>query len=159
MEMPETLVPFQNQRYQCRMCGECCHKRRVPLTAHDIERLQGYRDPQEFIVIFGEKRFVVEKRVWDDGCVFLYDGKCTIQKDKPLICRLFPVALSQTPLSEGSIAFELADRSRVYLYIDVSCPGVGEGPQLETQPLLDLCLAVRNEMLVTDLSEVLKVIR
>lgn len=159
MAMSERLIPFRNQRYQCKMCGECCHRRRVPLTARDIERLQGFRDPQEFIVIYGEKRFVMEKRMWDDGCVFLHDGKCTIQEDKPLICRLFPVAMSQTPLCEESIAFELADRSRVYLYIDVSCPGVGEGLPLQTQPLLDLCLSIRNEMLVTDLSEVLKAIR
>ncbi len=71
--------------FHCRMCGNCCRFKIVPLTESDIERLEaaGHRD---FYLERGELRM---KRA-NGKCVFLADDRCTVHKVRPNVCRDFP---------------------------------------------------------------------
>jgi Fe-S-cluster containining protein len=150
--MKEVLVPFEDHRFECVMCGECCCSRSVPLTFEDIKRISRHEDPKDFMVVFGEKRLVLDRREWDSGCVFLRDGKCTIQKDKPVVCRLYPVCVSDYPLTEvEGRKIELEDGSSAFVYVDVSCKGVGRGEICDIEDIRRKALLIRNEVFATDL--------
>jgi Fe-S-cluster containining protein len=149
--MKERLVPFKNQRFRCLQCGECCRSRNVPLTMEDIKRISKYKDPQEFVIIFDERKLALDRREWDLGCVFLKDELCAVQKEKPLICRLYPVCISNKPLAKGEKSFKLGDNMDTYIYVDMSCKGVGQGEPLDLEDIKEKGLLLRNEMLATDL--------
>lgn len=149
--MKEKLVPFNNQRFQCLQCGECCRSRNVPLTMEDIKRLSKYADPQEFITIFSERRLVLSRRTWDYGCIFLRDTDCTVQEEKPLVCALFPVCVSDKRLMDEGEPVQLRDGSDAYVYVDVSCKGVGRGEVLDVEKIKEKGLVLRNQGFATDL--------
>jgi Fe-S-cluster containining protein len=149
--MKERLVPFDNQRFRCLQCGECCRSRNVPLTMGDIKRISEHRDPQEFVIVFDERKLVLDRREWDLGCIFLKDGLCTVQGEKPLVCRLYPVCISNKPLVEGGKPFRLGDTIDAYIYVDMSCKGVGQGEPFDLEDIKEKGLLLRNEMLATDL--------
>lgn len=149
--MKEKLVPFENQKFRCLQCGECCRSRNVPLTMEDIKRIAVYKDPKDFVVIFDERKLVLDRREWDSGCVFLYDTDCTIQEKKPVICALYPVCISDKPLIEGGEPVQLKDGVDMYVYVDSSCKGVGHGDVLDLEEIKEKSLLVRNQMHATDL--------
>ncbi|MBU7014980.1 MAG: YkgJ family cysteine cluster protein [Theionarchaea archaeon] len=150
--MKEVLSPFEDHRFECVMCGECCCSRSIPLTCEDIKRISRYRDPKDFVVIFGERKLVLDRREWDSGCVFLRDGMCTIQEDKPLVCRLYPICVSDYPLTkEEGKNIELDDGSSAFVYVDVSCKGVGRGKLVDLEEIRRDALVLRNEVFATDL--------
>jgi Fe-S-cluster containining protein len=150
--MKEVLIPFEDHRFECAMCGECCRSRSVPLTLEDIKRISRYKDPKDFVVVFGEKRLVLDRREWDSGCVFLRDGRCTIQEDKPVVCHLYPVCVSDYPLmEEEGKSIELEDGSNAFVYVDTSCKGVGKGEVCDLEDIRKEALVLRNEVFATDL--------
>lgn len=144
-------MPFENQRFQCLQCGECCRSRNVPVTMEDIKRLSKVKDPKEFLVIFDERKLVLDRREWDAGCVFLDDQCCSVQKEKPVICRLYPVCVSDKRLIEGGEPVRLKDGTDMYVYVDSSCKGIGEGEQLDLEEIREEALIVRMQMVATDL--------
>lgn len=148
--MKEKLVPFNYQRYECLQCGECCKSRFVPMTMEDIKRLSQVKEPKEFIVVFNERRLVLERREWDYGCVFLYDRWCTVQEKKPLVCQLYPVCISDKKLMESE-PVKLEDGEDVYVYVDCSCKGIGRGEPLDLEEILKKALILRVEAFATDL--------
>ncbi len=89
--------------FACMMCGNCCRKRKDPigLTGYDLYNIA--KSLRVNIEDLFEKCVRVEvepsfpiPRVYlnerDDGsCRLLRKGKCTIQKDKPVVCRNFPL--------------------------------------------------------------------
>ncbi|MBN1786039.1 MAG: YkgJ family cysteine cluster protein [Candidatus Methanofastidiosa archaeon] len=151
--MKENLIPYRGQRYTCRMCGECCHCRTVPLSRDDMQRigrLQEDADFTEYNLVL--RTPVISRREWDLGCIFLDDRRCRIHQYKPLICRLFPYAMLFKPLDdEDEVAkHTLPDGTGIYLYIDSSCPGV-DHEQIEDMPgwLLPLAQRIRIELALT----------
>lgn len=117
----------------------------------DIKRISLYKDPSEVVVIFDERKLVLDRREWDAGCIFLEDKCCTIQEKKPLICQLYPVCLSDKPLMEEGEPVRLRNDMEAYLYVDASCKGVGKGELLDVEEILEKSVQLRNEMLATDL--------
>ena len=85
------------------------------------------------------------------GCIFLYDTCCTIQEKKPLICQLYPVCISDTSLMDQSEPFQLKDGTDVYIYVDNSCRGVGQGDILDLEEILEKAFIIRTQMFATDL--------
>ncbi|HET6455790.1 MAG TPA: YkgJ family cysteine cluster protein [Armatimonadota bacterium] len=90
-------------------CGLCCSYK-VALLPGDAERIErlGYQ----------QGRFACDGALQkDDGfCVFLEeDRRCSIYDERPGLCRSFPFFLED----DGSID------------IDLSCPGVDRGPEIE----------------------------
>ena len=151
LTMKEKLVPFEHQRFECLQCGECCRSRNVPVTMEDIKRLSKFRDPKEFLIIFDERKLVLERREWDSGCVFLDDTRCTVQEIKPLVCQLYPVCVSDKPLLEEGEPVRLKDGADMYVYVDCSCKGVGRGDQVDLEGVREKVFLLRTEMFATDL--------
>jgi hypothetical protein len=156
--MNEELVPLTDQRFACQGCGECCKNRWVPLTLRDILKIASVTSPEESLLIWNENRIVLERRTWDNGCVFLDNGRCTIHEIKPLICRLYPVAFSEFPILEENISYRCKNGKKVYLYLDKSCKGVGKGEKFDIEKILDLCETILRARKATTLDKVMELV-
>ncbi len=95
-----TTVKFENAKFECKRCGNCCRRREdIPLTLDDIFRISDFLnlDPDEF---FNEYCVEVAADSGDValpflhreyyGCRFLEDGLCTINFVKPHVCKIMP---------------------------------------------------------------------
>ena len=93
---PVTLNLGRQDRFSfaCQACGRCCHHQRIALSPYEIVRLarglamttgqliEQYTDEGGTILRFVEGQ-----------CVFLDPaGKCSVYRDRPLACRLYPLA-------------------------------------------------------------------
>lgn len=156
--MKEKLVPLKDHRFECQMCGECCRNRWVPLTLGDVLRLGEIRPIEEFLLIWNGKKLVIDRRKWDNGCIFLEDNRCEIHGIKPLICRLYPIALSEFPILEENIPYYLKNGKKVYLYIDENCKGVGKGKKIDIEKLLKLCETVLQEIKETSMEKLMDIV-
>ncbi|MHC1605229.1 MAG: YkgJ family cysteine cluster protein [Candidatus Methanofastidiosia archaeon] len=150
--MKEKLVPYTGQKYECRMCGECCHCRSVPLTKGDMERISRLSKKNDFTEYYvNMNKFVLSRREWDAGCIFLDDKKCTIHRYKPLVCRLFPFAIvPQTAEKNKKEMYKMPDGTKTCIYVDTSCPGVSK-KETKDMPkwLIPLIQRTRIEMALT----------
>lgn len=97
LSMDDTFI------FGCKMCGSCCRHRDEPiiLTGYDVyniakglgiepadvvkEYTELYPGPDSYLPI------VVLKERLDASCKLLRSGKCTVQENKPLVCRLYPL--------------------------------------------------------------------
>lgn len=156
--MKEKLVPLKDQRFKCQLCGECCRNRWVPLTLGDIFRIKNVKPIDDFLLIWNEKKLVIERREWDNGCIFLKDNLCEINKIKPLICVLYPVALSEVPVLKNNIPYYLKNGKKIYLYIDKSCKGIGKGKKFDIEKILNLCETLLQESKETSLEKLTETI-
>lgn len=97
------IGPDDTFEFGCKQCGNCCRTRADPimLTGYDlfniakatnltlIEAMVKYTecisgaDSRLPVVILTERL--------DGSCKLLRKGKCMIQQDKPLVCRLYPL--------------------------------------------------------------------
>ena len=154
--MKERLVPLKDQRFECQICGECCKSRWVPLTLRDILKIGTISRAEDHLLIWNEKRIVLERREWDNGCAFLDDVRCRIHKIKPLICRLYPIALSEFPILKENIPYHLDSGKKVYLYLDEGCKGVGKGKKLDMEKILSLCEKILRAREATSLEKVIE---
>lgn len=89
--------------FGCKMCGDCCRKRSeaIILTGYDVYNIAKATNltPLEVLTKYTECQrgtdshlpIVYLKERFDGSCSLLRKGKCTIQKDKPVVCRLYPL--------------------------------------------------------------------
>ena len=77
-----------------RDCHDCCLETEMPLSRRDIERLQGQgHDPAAFTLV--EEGFTFLTNV-EGRCYFLGPGgRCSVYKDRPEGCRLYPLVLTE----------------------------------------------------------------
>ncbi len=156
--MKEKLVPLKDQRFQCQVCGECCKNRWVPLTLRDILQINEKTPAEDVLLIWNNKKLVIDRREWDNGCVFLHDTKCKIHKIKPLLCRLYPIAFSEIPILEKNVPYYLKNGKEVYLYVDESCKGIGKGKKFNHKKILDLCEKILRAREATTFEKVVELI-
>ena len=99
-------------RFECLPgCGLCCSYK-VALLQGDVEIIEALGYKREFFVRDGALR------KGDAFCVFLDEHKrCSVYDGRPGLCRSFPFHLED----DGSID------------VDLSCPGVGRGPEIEPE--------------------------
>ena len=102
---------FRSSRfnYLCCRCSRCCHHKRIQLNPYEVARLARNLGctTGEFIRRYVEVD-VSHLRVNDQGaCIFLTPGGCSVHKDRPLVCRLYP--LGRHINSEGREYFILDD--------------------------------------------------
>ncbi len=71
------------------------------------------------------------------SCPFLifkpYQSVCTIQADKPRVCKLYPFVIRTSPLEpheDDSALYQYEDRT-FYVYLQDRCRGIGKGPELD----------------------------
>jgi Fe-S-cluster containining protein len=122
-------VPWRHvNSWRCIGCGECC-RLHVQLTTVEwlyIAKNYGY----EFV---GQSidGFYIRKNL-DGYCPFLlqYRGAsiCTLQKTKPLACRLWPFRISDYPRygCENTARFTYNNKS-YYVYLVPQCSGITYG--------------------------------
>lgn len=103
------VTPSTKIRFKCTGCAECCRhvKESVPVNSQDAFYLAKHlRDIgldiyciDQFLVQFAVPALLDEcgyfvyflKSVGeDDSCIFLNGNRCSVQKAKPSVCRLYP---------------------------------------------------------------------
>ena len=72
----------------CRSCGLCC--KRPFILPEENGRIAGnLSQPDKLHLKEVGGHFILDK----DPCVFLRNGECSIENEKPLCCRVFPLVL------------------------------------------------------------------
>ena len=90
--------------YECRICCRCCHGKGIQVNPYETMRLA------ECLGIstsdFREKYLInqfLRHKDNSDACVFLYLTGCMVHRDRPLVCRLYP--LGRARLENGEEIF------------------------------------------------------
>jgi len=92
--------------YVCRRCSLCCRHKRIQLNPYEVARLaratgQSTGDFRAAWTVDGQGTALAQK---DDGtCVFLGPHGCEVHPDRPLVCRLYPLA--RHVLTDGKESF------------------------------------------------------
>jgi hypothetical protein len=81
--------------YACHRCMRCCHHKRIQINPYEVARPA--RALGQSTTAFratwtedGEGVFL--RRIESGACVFLGADWCTMHRDRPLACRLYPLA-------------------------------------------------------------------
>ena len=103
-------------KFECAMCGNCCRNRKDPIlvTGLDIfriaqalgtttekviaEKLEGYLGDTSHLPVF-----VLKERL-DGSCSLLRQGRCTVHKNKPIVCAMHPLGRMYN-VQEGSFHY------------------------------------------------------
>lgn len=112
--------------WACVACGKCCLGYRVPLKADEyarVTRFYGYN-----VVEFGIGKAYLKLGV-GNRCVFQRPSVgrsiCSLQKMKPLACKLFPFRIMSKPLYKRGDTSEYNFYGRnFYVYMDPECDGI-----------------------------------
>lgn len=103
-EISKRIIVNEDTKWECQKCRECC------------------KTNKEII----QKIFNVKSS--KDECPFLKDNNCQLEKNKPLICRLYPFF----PGIKGKlISFAIG-----YLTIFIGCQGLGKGKKVSENKVL-----------------------
>jgi hypothetical protein len=92
--------------YVCNACNRCCHGKAIrvgPYEALRLSRRLGISTTEFFARYTEAGGTVLQTRPDDRGCVFLGPRGCTVHPDRPLPCRLYPLARWISP--EGDESF------------------------------------------------------
>ncbi len=97
-------------------CLQCCREKKIQVNPYEIARLAGNLgiSTTEFIA-----RYTLEQGAYlkfdDNGiCVFLDHKGCGVHKDRPLVCRLYPI---------GRQVNEMGDEWFLELQPEAACNG------------------------------------
>ena len=91
--------------YRCHGCHRCCYDKRIQVNPYELARLAGNlgTTTTDVIARFTTDGGVALARRPDSSCVFLGATGCTVHKDRPLACRLYP--LGRMVEADGSEKF------------------------------------------------------
>ena len=120
------LVPWRFIRtWTCFACGKCCKKYVVPLSNEEAERLM--RKYGKFVVEKIGRRYFIRKV--NGRCIFLKNGLCTIQEEKPRACQLWPFYIYKKPRKskDAKYAYIEYKNEDFYVYVDTFCRGINRG--------------------------------
>jgi len=86
------LEPFG---YVCHRCSRCCYHKGIQVNPYEVARLARNRalTTSEFRAAWtadGAGSFLAQTE--SGACVFLGNEGCTVHPDRPLVCRLYPLA-------------------------------------------------------------------
>ena len=78
--------------YVCGRCNRCCHDKGIQVNPYEVARLA--RACGQSAAEFRESSLdgVYLKRTGSGACVFLGPEGCTVHADRPLVCRVYPLA-------------------------------------------------------------------
>ena len=97
------LKPDSTFQFNCKMCGNCCRKRDVPIliTGADVYRIasalsMSMREVVEkntagYVGDTSHAPVLVLKERDDGSCSLLRKGRCMVHQNKPVVCVLFPL--------------------------------------------------------------------
>jgi Fe-S-cluster containining protein len=89
----------------CNACNRCCHNKAIrvgPYEALRLSRRLGISTTEFFERFTEAGGTVLQTREDDRGCKFLGPQGCTVHPDRPLACRLYPLARWISPDSDES---------------------------------------------------------
>lgn len=82
--------------YQCNACSRCCHNKAIRVGPYEILRLARRlgMTTTEFIAQHTEAGGTVlrTREENDAACIFLNQQGCSVHSDRPVVCRLYPLA-------------------------------------------------------------------
>lgn len=96
--------------FKCSKCGECCRRisdensssKGLPIFEWEVEQIKKLANLNNIKINIEPIDLVLDKKsgkyfctgyvLTQEPCVFLKDNKCLIHKDRPIVCRAFPVA-------------------------------------------------------------------
>ena len=81
--------------YACHACSRCCHRIRIQVNPFEIARLARHRGltTTEFLERYVEEGVPHLRTTGnEEACVFLSEAGCSVHADRPLVCRLYPLA-------------------------------------------------------------------
>jgi hypothetical protein len=90
----------------CNACNRCCHDKAIRVGPYEglrLSRRLGITTTEFFSRYTEAGGTVLQTRADDHGCVFLGPRGCTVHPDRPLACRLYPLARWISP--EGDESF------------------------------------------------------
>jgi len=90
----------------CNACNRCCHNKAIRIGPYEglrLSRRLGITTTEFFTRYTEAGGTVLQTRPDDHGCVFLGPRGCTVHPDRPLACRLYPLARWISP--EGDESF------------------------------------------------------
>lgn len=92
--------------YACGRCSRCCRDKGIMLNPYEVLRLarnQGLTTT-DFIARFTERSGTKLKQRDDGSCVFLGATGCQVHADRPLVCRIYPLARHVSPEDEETFS-------------------------------------------------------
>lgn len=80
--------------YRCNACNKCCHGKGIQVNPYETMRLSGLLgiSTTEFRQKYLNQQMLKHKPD-SDACIFLGEDGCTVHKDRPLVCRLYPLGM------------------------------------------------------------------
>ncbi len=110
------LKPQSRFRFACQCCGECCRRDvDILINPYDVFRLTRHlkittteflsQYATEYLGPDSHMPLVVLKHTQAGHCVFLKGNRCSIWRDRPSVCRLYP--LGKFVGSDGKLRFYL----------------------------------------------------
>lgn len=100
----DNVLDFEDTfEFGCKQCGNCCRSREEPiiLMGYDVYNMAQSLNlsPTDTLVKYTEcvlgtdsnLPVVILKERLDGSCSLLRKGKCSIQEDKPMVCRIYPL--------------------------------------------------------------------
>ncbi len=130
------LIPWKFFRtWECISCGVCCKKYIVGLSKEEALRL--IKKYGKHTVILKGKRYFIRKI--NGTCIFQVGNLCSIQREKPLACRLWPFFISKKPLKDRDrLLAEFEYKNQVfYVYVDPFCRGLNRGKTPITKAIIE----------------------
>jgi len=78
--------------YQCHACNKCCHGKGIQVNPYESMRLSSHLGitTTKFRHNYLNGQFLKHKQ-HSNACIFLGEKGCTVHKDRPLVCRLYPL--------------------------------------------------------------------
>lgn len=91
--------------YACHACNRCCRNKAIRVSPYEILRLARYLglSTTEFIERHTEAGGTVLRAKENGDCGFLGEKGCSVHPDRPLACRIYPLARWVTP--DGAESF------------------------------------------------------
>lgn len=103
-------------QFSCKMCGQCCRRRRNPImvTGLDVFRLAqklnmaptGVVEAYTEVILGTSSHLpiaILRERL-DGSCALLRNGHCTVHDHKPIVCAVYPLGRAIDPIT-GSIRY------------------------------------------------------
>jgi len=80
--------------YTCHACKRCCRNKAIRVNPYEVLRLARRlgMSTTEFIESKTEAGGTVLRSAEDGNCVFLNERGCSVHPDRPLACRIYPLA-------------------------------------------------------------------
>lgn len=112
-------VPWrQVASWRCSACGKCCNEYAVRLSFYEYLKLK----PTGFVYERNGKFYI---RKIGNKCPFQLGNICSIQKIKPVACKLFPFFIERKKGKEEAL-YEYKNEE-FYVYLDTYCKNVKLG--------------------------------